>query len=425
MRQTIYFFICMFLFFLPGNASYAKLREILLKNYDSNTLPTNNTSDTIYVDVRNNLIQLVNVDILRQKLTVSLWLELSWIDRFLQWNKTDFPIETLSLPLTDVWKPDISFYNALKKLEHTVEHERVAVTPAGVIMVAYSLVAEVPCKMDVRRFPFDSQNCSIRLGSWTYPANLLSLSKSNFNVNRYYYTENSEWELERSYGKFRSTVYNGNVSYEDISYFFILKRKSMYYLWNLVLPCITLLCIGIGTHLLDAKAERLDVMMTTLLAFTVFLLMIPDILPPQSDSVSRIAFFFGFSVLLLGFSTISTMITIYIIDQSDLGTELRPCQRVVLQIICKISSCLCLKGERDMLQQTKRVTHGEEVSEQDRWEKSEKNEDSAAHMGFKSSEASEKALAKLEWMMLASGFDRLTWILFAAGCVTNIFILFY
>lgn len=55
-----------------------------------------------------------------------------------------------------------------------------------------------------------------------------------------------------------------NSVFEDITYTLILKRKPMYYLWNLVLSCIALLCIGIVVHLLDAKGERLQVSITTL-----------------------------------------------------------------------------------------------------------------------------------------------------------------
>ena len=44
------------------------------------------------------------------------------------------------------------------------------------------MILHTKCKADVTYFPFDEQNCKIKLNSWTYHEKLMKLEISEFNT---------------------------------------------------------------------------------------------------------------------------------------------------------------------------------------------------------------------------------------------------
>ena len=53
------------------------------------------------------------------------------------------------------------------------------------------------CKINMRRFPFDVQNCTLQFGSWAYADNMITpeIKDMNANMSLDWYSENPEWEL--------------------------------------------------------------------------------------------------------------------------------------------------------------------------------------------------------------------------------------
>ena len=186
----------------------------------------------------------------------------------------------------------------------------------------------------------------------------------------------------------------------------------MYYLWNLVMPCITLLCVGMFAHILPANGERLNVSMTTLLAFLVFLLMVPGILPPQGDVLSSIALFFGMSSVLLAFSTATTFVTIFILNQGELGVALKPWQRFLSKAFgfFFLSRWLDFIGRFRAAEEPTVAASGQRVREFD----------PSGTQTFDPKASN----VQLEWKAFEEGFDRFCWVLFVLGCLANMIIFF-
>lgn len=61
-----------------------------------------------------------------------------------------------------------------------------------------------------------------------------------------------------------------------------LKRKSLFYIFNLLLPCIFISVLAPLTFYLPAESgEKVSLGVTTLLAMTVFQLMVAEKMPPS------------------------------------------------------------------------------------------------------------------------------------------------
>ena len=65
-----------------------------------------------------------------------------------------------------------------------------------------------------------------------------------------------------------------------------MKRKSLYYMFYLAIPSITLTVVALSSFLIHVESgERIGFVTTILLAMTVFLLVIPNFLPVTSDGL--------------------------------------------------------------------------------------------------------------------------------------------
>jgi drug/metabolite transporter (DMT)-like permease len=77
--------------------------------------------------------------------------------------------------------------------------------------------------------------------------------------------------------------------FPSVIYTVILLRKPLYYLINLVLPSVFISFCGVLVFVLPPDSgEKVSMSVTLLLASTVFLLIVSEIMPPQSDVVPLI-----------------------------------------------------------------------------------------------------------------------------------------
>ena len=98
------------------------------------------------------------------------------------------------------------------------------------------------------------------------------------------FLENGEWELEdtpliRHVEYFQCCV----EPYPTLEFQMIIKRKALYYVANLILPCaFSTLCALLVFWLPPESGEKVALSVTILLTVTVFLLMVAEAMPAQS-----------------------------------------------------------------------------------------------------------------------------------------------
>jgi len=82
--------------------------------------------------------------------------------------------------------------------------------------------------------------------------------------------------------------------YPDVTFTLILKRRSLFYLINLIFPMIVIGMLTMLSFLLPAESgERISLAITLLLAMTVFMLVVAEIIPPTSEAIPLVAAFFS------------------------------------------------------------------------------------------------------------------------------------
>ena len=107
----------------------------------------------------------------------------------------------------------------------------------GDILWMYPQLAKIYCTLDVRNFPFDVQHCDIKFFSWTYNGYQIDLMTTETENPSYFDEANQEWNVVSIRGRKNIAVYACCPEpFPDISFTLIMKRRSMFYIFNLIFP---------------------------------------------------------------------------------------------------------------------------------------------------------------------------------------------
>uniref|UniRef100_A0A4W4DMW3 Cholinergic receptor, nicotinic, alpha 9 n=1 Tax=Electrophorus electricus TaxID=8005 RepID=A0A4W4DMW3_ELEEL len=298
-----------------------QLLNDLMENYSNALRPVEDMDKTLNVTLQITLSQIKDMDERNQVLIAYLWIRQTWYDAYLKWNKNEYDgLEVIRIPSSLVWRPDLVLYNkADDDLPGPVD-TNVVLRYTGEITWDAPAITKSSCVVDVSYFPFDSQHCNLTFGSWTYNGNQVDITMAMDSGDLSDFVENVEWEC-RGMPAVKSVVTYGCCSdpYPDITYTLLLKRRSSFYIYNLLLPCFLISFLApLGFYLPADSGEKVSLGVTVLLALTVFQLVVAESMPP-SESVPLIYY-----ITTMTMVTASTALTIFIMNIHFCGTEAKP-----------------------------------------------------------------------------------------------------
>uniref|UniRef100_A0A8C6LN04 Cholinergic receptor nicotinic alpha 9 subunit n=1 Tax=Nothobranchius furzeri TaxID=105023 RepID=A0A8C6LN04_NOTFU len=258
-----------------------------------------------------------------QVLTTYLWIRQVWHDAYLKWNKEDYDdLEMINIPSDLVWKPDIVLYNKADEESSGPSNTNVKLRYNGEIVWDSPAITKSTCVVDVSYFPFDWQSCNLTFGSWTYNGNQLDISLAMETGDLSDFVENVEWECH-GMPAFRNVMMYGCCSdpYTEVTYTLHLKRRSSFYIFNLLLPCFLISFLApLGFYLPADSGEKVSLGVTVLLALTVFQLLVAESMPP-AESMPYIGKYYIATMTMI---TASTSLTIFIMNIHFCGAEAKP-----------------------------------------------------------------------------------------------------
>ncbi|PIO72737.1 Neurotransmitter-gated ion-channel transmembrane region [Teladorsagia circumcincta] len=169
------------------------------------------------------------------------------------------------------------------------------------------------CKVDVSLFPFDEQRCSLKFGSWTYHGFQVDITNRSGNIDLTNYVPSGEFDLVKVYQKRRVVKYTCCPEpYPDITFFIHIRRKTLYYLYNIVFPCLMMSVLTLLVFILPPDSgEKIALGITVLLAFSVFVLAIAEKMPETSDSMPLIGIYL---TVVMGMTSVSVVMTVLVLN---------------------------------------------------------------------------------------------------------------
>ncbi|KFQ69086.1 hypothetical protein N335_06238, partial [Phaethon lepturus] len=308
-----------------------KLMNHLLSpdRYNKLIRPAVNSSQLVSIELQVSLAQLISVNEREQIMTTNVWLNQEWIDYRLAWKPSDYEgINKLRIPAKHIWLPDIVLYNNADGTYEVSLYTNAIVKNNGSICWLPPAIYKSACKIEVKHFPFDQQNCTLKFRSWTYDHTEIDMVLKTSMASMDDFTPSGEWDIVALPG--RRTVNPLDPNYVDVTYDFIIKRKPLFYTINLIIPCVLITSLAILVFYLPSDCgEKMTLCISVLLALTVFLLLISKIVPPTSLDVPLIGKYLMFTMVLVTFSIVTSVCVLNVHHRSPSTHTMPPWVKLV------------------------------------------------------------------------------------------------
>ncbi|XP_067290738.1 acetylcholine receptor subunit delta [Pseudorasbora parva] len=312
--------VSLFFFFFQecwGRNEEERLINYLFKErgYNKELRPVKTKDETVDIYLALTLSNLISLKEVDETLLTNVWMEHGWTDYRLEWNELEFDnISVLRLPPSMVWLPEIVLENNNDAQFQVAYYCNVLIYPSGYVYWLPPAIFRSSCSINVNYFPFDWQNCSLKFSSLTYNAKEISLHLKEENEDEKYYkvewividpegfTENGEWEIVHKPA--RRNIYKNipmeSNKHQDITFYLIIRRKPLFYIVNIIIPCVLISFLASLVYYLPADSgEKMTLSISVLLAQSVFLLLISQRLPETSMAVPLIVKYLMFIMVLV------------------------------------------------------------------------------------------------------------------------------
>ncbi|KFB40114.1 AGAP000329-PA-like protein [Anopheles sinensis] len=337
----VYFIIFAVVSVCGGNPDAKRLYDDLLSNYNKLVRPVVNVTDALTVKIKLKLSQLIDVNLKNQIMTTNLWVEQTWYDYKLKWEPKEYGgVEMLHVPSDHIWRPDIVLYNNADGNFEVTLATKATLNYTGRVEWRPPAIYKSSCEIDVEYFPFDEQTCVMKFGSWTYDGfqvdlrhidemNETNVVEVGVDLSEFY--TSVEWDILEVPAVRNEKFYTCcDEPYLDITFNITMRRKTLFYTVNLIIPCMGISFLTILVFYLPSDSgEKVSLSISILLSLTVFFLLLAEIIPPTSLVVPLLGKFVLFTMILDTFSICVTVIVLNIHFRSPQTHTMAPWVRTI------------------------------------------------------------------------------------------------
>ncbi|KXJ16685.1 Neuronal acetylcholine receptor subunit beta-3 [Exaiptasia diaphana] len=250
------------------------------------------------------LRKIMKIDSKAQELTVGVTVTQRWRNVFLAWDRVgNGNIETITVSANEIWTPDIGLINNAD-LSTSVAGGKIKFQTDVIVSNDGDCFWKSPatftsyCDIDVQYWPFDTQKCEMSFGSYTLPSSKLKLilfNQTNTKANRF--KASGDWTVNRIKVE-RKRETSANMEFGIAEFELELERKPMYFILNLIIPSVVLCVLSLLSFAIPSESgERIGFITTLLLAMTVYLLLISEVLPETSNQLPITGLLFVLTII--------------------------------------------------------------------------------------------------------------------------------
>ncbi|XP_023699940.1 5-hydroxytryptamine receptor 3A-like isoform X6 [Paramormyrops kingsleyae] len=228
-------------------------REIEKTFYLNPIRPVYSLKTPTNVTIYFTLYSILGVDEMTQILTTYIWLTLSWKIEYLSWDPVQCGTAVVTLPREKLWMPDIVINECMDR-DTSPRIPYVHLDSSGYVTDSRPVRSVSSCNLDIYTFPFD----------------------------------------------------------------IVMRRRPTTYVVNLLIPSCFLLIVDLISFLLPPEAvDRATFKMTIILGYTVFLLIMNNLLPSTGNTLPLLNVVFSVCLALMVASLLETIIITKILCKSN------------------------------------------------------------------------------------------------------------
>ncbi|KAL6476291.1 hypothetical protein MHYP_G00147900 [Metynnis hypsauchen] len=302
-----------------SNCSYQAVQEYLGLDKDNIKMtslrPVFNWKTPTHVSADLYISSITEVNAKAQTFSPLVYLEMGWVNEFTKWNPSDFcGITVMSVPKEMLWIPDVIVMESIRTEYSTQEALFLKVKSTGVVAFVQAYIMTTACKMDLFRFPFDTQSCTLTLHSTLHNieelridafsnASMLTLSSKQIFQNQ------GEWDLV-CINMSKTYIQSNGRQWDQLTYTITIKRRPLLYVVIFLFPILYFLVLDLASFFIaDDGGEKISFKVTLLLAISVLLLILHDMLPSTSDTLPLIGVYCS---VIFTFTAVSLLETILV-----------------------------------------------------------------------------------------------------------------
>ncbi|KAK9717488.1 Neurotransmitter-gated ion-channel ligand binding domain [Popillia japonica] len=258
-----------------------------------------------------------------QVMTTNLWVVQKWVDYKLKWDPDDYGgVKMLYVPSEHIWLPDIVLFNNADGNYEVTLMTKATLNFNGEVMWKPPSIYKSSCEINVQYFPFDEQSCLMKFGSWTYNGLQVDLKhieqnegsnivKTGIDLSEFYLSV--EWDILAVPATRNEEYYPCCTEpYSDITFKITMRRKTLFYTVNLIIPCVGITFLTVLVFYLPSDSgEKVTLCVSILLSLTVFFLLLAEIIPPTSLAVPLLGKYLLFTMILV---TSSIWVTVCVLN---------------------------------------------------------------------------------------------------------------
>ncbi|XP_076250810.1 nicotinic acetylcholine receptor alpha2 isoform X2 [Rhynchophorus ferrugineus] len=274
------------------------------------------------------------------------------------WDPQEYGgVTELYVPSEHIWLPDILLYNNADGEYVITTMTKAVLRYDGKIQWTPPAIFKSSCEIDVRYFPFDQQTCFMKFGSWTYGSQIdlqhinqkpgQDIVEVGIDLREYY--PSVEWDILAVPAERHEKFYPCCPEpYPDIFFNITLRRKTLFYTVNLIVPCVGISYLSVLVFYLPADSgEKIALCINILLSQTMFFLLISEIIPSTSLALPLLGKYILFTMVMVGFSVVITIVILNVHYRKPSTHKMAPWVRSFF--IKSVPKLLLMRVPKDLL----------------------------------------------------------------------------
>ena len=151
------------------------LFDNLFVNYNKRVRPVLNYSEAVQVQLGLGVKTIESFNQMEEKISLNVWQRMNWNDEKLVWSDSMSNLSFISLDPNEIWTPDLELLNAATRPEIYTLKGGLYLYSDGSVIYSKPTILDFSCPLELSRFPFDTQTCTMNISSWVYTDGLLNL----------------------------------------------------------------------------------------------------------------------------------------------------------------------------------------------------------------------------------------------------------
>ena len=276
-------------------ADSEKLITDLMNGYNKLLRPALNYTDVLDVNVSFGMTSIRGFNEEDGSVEVSGGFMIAWNDVRLKWDTKQYNgLNSVILPITSVWVPDLIVTNSVTKYSTLTSDWDYVYYYSNGLGIWYPVhVFQIACAVNIKYYPFDTQTVFLGMFLNRYPVTEVRIHATKELSARTAMVKNGEWEIIET----EESAFNDNYALFQVKY--VIARRWGFVFVILILPVLIMGILNILVFLLPAASgERMSYNITILLSLAIFMTIVSDNIPKTSSPLSILCYFIGSQILM-------------------------------------------------------------------------------------------------------------------------------